>query len=533
MTLSTLFLWIRTIRYLRPVQIYWRIWRRLWQPRPRLQFDVVARVPPQTWQFCARTPRLTGPGAATFLNRPELIHGPDIWNSPRLPKLWLYNLHYFDDLTADGFEQRAQWHKDLIGRWIAENPPGHGNGWEPYPTSLRIVNWVKWHNMTGALTPDALRSLAVQADWLGRNLEYHLLGNHLLANAKALVFAASAFEGPRAAAWRAKGLAILQAELAEQVLPAGGHFERSTMYHAIFVEDLLDLVQLATLDTAIDLRVSDAWRNTAAQALCWLEAMCHPDGQIAFFNDAAFAIAPEPGALHDYARALGVAVKPPATPDNDGYVRLETGPALLLCDAAAIGPDHLPGHAHADTLSFEMSLKGQRLIGNGGTSVYGDDPSQRQAERSTSAHNTVEVDGQNSSEIWSSFRVARRARIVTRSLHLLVHRQELSAAHDGFVRFGGPIHHRTWVLEPSRLIITDLLEGPWREACGRLRVLPGWTATPDEITGPARVHLRVEGAKVRMERGSWTPEFGKVVPCDILCYDFERPKVAITLSWEA
>ena len=139
---------------------------------------------------------------------------------------------------------------------MAENPPGQGNGWEPYPTSLRIVNWIKWalsppeprggfepgglpvragvgvlqglegHETTPRqiLPPDCLHSLAVQARWLRRRLEYHLLGNHLFANAKALVFAGAFFVGPEGAAgamarepaqWLALGQRLLRRELAE------------------------------------------------------------------------------------------------------------------------------------------------------------------------------------------------------------------------------------------------------------------------------------------------------------------------------
>ena len=88
--------------------------------------------------------------------------------------------------------------------------------------------------------------------------------------------------------------------------------------------------------------------------------------------------------------------------------RICKGEAVLLIDVAPIGPDYLPGHAHADTLSYELSLYGKRVLVNSGTSRYGSGP-KRDWERSTAAHNTVEVDGQSSSETWSGFRVARRA----------------------------------------------------------------------------------------------------------------------------
>ena len=77
-------------------------------------------------------PASTSPlGEFEFLN----VKGrPNGWNDPRFEKLWLYNLHYFEKYCTT----------ELIERWIKENPIGHGNGWEPYPVSLRVVNWIKW-----------------------------------------------------------------------------------------------------------------------------------------------------------------------------------------------------------------------------------------------------------------------------------------------------------------------------------------------------------------------------------------------------
>jgi len=94
-----------------------------------------------------------------------------------------------------------------------------------------------------------------------------------------------------------------------------------------------------------------------------------------FFNDAAFDIAPTLAALTEYAAALGVACDMAPLADiealtGSGYVRLQIGPAVMIADVGEIGPDHLPGHAHADTLSFELSLRGQRVLVNGGTSTY-------------------------------------------------------------------------------------------------------------------------------------------------------------------
>ncbi len=109
-----------------------------------------------------------------------------------------------------------------------------------------MVNWIKWFLAGASPEPEWLDSLADQVRVLERRLEFHLLGNHLLANAKALVFAGFFFEGPDAQRWLYRGRTILDSELPEQVLPDGGHFERSPMYHAIILEDLLDLENLST-----------------------------------------------------------------------------------------------------------------------------------------------------------------------------------------------------------------------------------------------------------------------------------------------
>ncbi len=75
------------------------------------------------------------------------------------------------------------------------------------------MNWIAWALAGNDLGAAALQSLAVQVRVLGATLEFHLLGNHLLANAKALVFAGCFFPGPRPMTWLRTGLDLLDAEL--------------------------------------------------------------------------------------------------------------------------------------------------------------------------------------------------------------------------------------------------------------------------------------------------------------------------------
>jgi uncharacterized heparinase superfamily protein len=483
---------------------------------------------------------MSGTDVFRFLNVERRIADARDWNRADWPKLWLYNAHYFDDLAADGAAARAAWHRTLLTRWIAENPPGVGNGWEPYPTSLRIVNWIKWALAGNALEGGLLHSLGVQARWLRGRLEHHLLGNHLWANAKALAFAGVFFAGDEAARWRGEGLELLRRELAEQVLPDGGHFERSPMYHAIVLEDVLDLLQLAQrFPGAIDAADAAAWRDAARRMLHWLRAMTHPDGEIALFNDAAFGIAPNLAALVVYARELGVAVDERpldvvTTLPDSGYVRLEAGPAVLIADVGPIGPDYLPGHAHADTLSFELSLHGQRLLVNGGTSTY-EPGAERQRQRGTAAHNAVQVDGADSSEVWAAFRVAQRARPFGLAIDRTADGVRLECAHDGYRRLPGRvIHRRAWQLDRQSLTVTDTLEGEFGEAIARFYLSPRVERTADGMLRLADgqcARWKISGGAAQTVASVWHPRFGNCMDNCCLAIRFAGRELTTRFDW--
>lgn len=384
------------------------------------------------------------------------------WNAPSLPLLWRYNQHYFDDLCAQAAEHRNAWHRALITRWVAENPPGRGTAWAPYPTSLRIVNWVKaWCAVPGVPPPDLtwIQSLAVQARWLTQCLEWHLLGNHLFANAKALVLAGLFFEGAEADAWLEEGTRILSRELPEQILLDGGHFERTPMYHALALEDVLDLLNaLQAYGLPQTVALQGALAEHVPPMLKWLRTMMRPDGTLVRFNDCADGIAPDTCELERYAKDLGFEcgsspIDPPAGTSavavshlaHSGYVRLEGYGASVWLDLAPIGPDYLPGHAHADTLSFELAVAGKPIVVNRGTSEYGEGP-RRQLERGTSAHSTLEVAGHDSSEVWAGFRVGRRARVSGVRVQPTADGVKALAQHDGYSHLPGrPVHQREWM----------------------------------------------------------------------------------------
>lgn len=538
-----------TLRHLRLEQFYGRIWFKLYRPRLKTTEAVQRlRVPNGAWQMpAARATSMLKPLQFKFLNQTHTIPEHDGWNDAGLDKLWLYNLHYFDDLNARAAGTRVEWHQALIVRWLLENPPASGNGWEPYPTSLRVVNWVKWLLAGNVPLPGMLHSLALQSGWLSKRLEWHLLGNHLFANAKALVFSGLLFEGPQAAAWLATGLKIITRELPEQVLADGGNFERSPMYHAIFLEDVLDLVNVAMHWPGMvpDAQVA-SWRETAERMLAWLEGMTHPDGEISLFNDAAFGIAPTLAQLRDYAGRLGVHARTNSTLQrrnithfrDSGYIRIDTSAAMALLDVAPVGPDYLPGHAHADTLSFELSVHGQRVVVNGGTSRYGLGP-ERLRERGTAAHSTVQVVGQDSSEVWGGFRVARRAYPFDLQLQDEAGVLQVACSHDGYTRLpGAPVHRRTWVLNVGSLQVSDTVRGGMHTALARYILHPDVTVTPVgsnswqlTLAGGQNLRVVVSAGLGRIEPASFAPEFGIILPTQCLAVELAQGQSRVEWLW--
>ena len=524
-----------TARHLKPVQVSNRLTRRYTRLRPYKGGMPELALPARHWQtYAPVAPSLMVDGLAHFLNESGPLYG---WENPARSKLWLYNLHYFDDLRAEGAASRGAVHRELIRQWLQGNPTFAGTGWEPYPLSLRIVNWLAWLLAGNAPVEGMAASLVQQAHALHRQVEYHLQGNHLLANAKALVFAGTCFQGKAAERWLQRGLRILDEQLGEQVLADGGHFERSPMYHGIILMDVLDLIQLGQLYRRADIaRRLPRLRDTAGVMASWLGGLLHPDGQIPFFNDAAFGITPPPRAILDYAGRMGAAPQRLMEGsiqhfDVSGYVAVHARQQVALLDVAPVGPDYLPGHAHADTLSFEWSLFGQRVLVNSGTSEYGLSP-ERLRQRGTAAHNTVVVNGRDSSEVWSGFRVARRARPFDVNLGRAGECAIVRASHDGYRRLPRRVtHSREWRVLPGELHVKDQLAGRFRSAVAYFHLHPEVSI----VSGPhgfeltlangRRCTIAIRGGSAAIEPSTWHPEFGLSVPNQRLAVTFDQPVV--------
>jgi uncharacterized heparinase superfamily protein len=425
---------------------------------------------------CQRWADQVAKGRFEFLNTaveyPEQVD----WNDPKQTQLWRLHLHYFDYALALGAAYQRTHdqsyytvYRRLVLDWTSRYRVIRGDGWLPYAISRRIENWIYSCLLFQAeLEQDrpfydlVLKSLYFQARYLARNLEFDLLGNHLLVNAKALYFAGRFFEDQH---MLERGSRLLKEQAEEQILPDGGHFERSPMYHCLVLLDFLDCLAWPASENAS----LETIRAKAQEMLGFLRRIVLPNGEIPLFNDSALNMAPSPRQLFSYAgEILGDVAPEPVkglrpshwTGAASGYAVMRSQEAFMIVDGGPIGPAYQPGHGHCDLFSYELVLGDEKLIVDSGVYEY-EEGEMRPYCRGTRAHNTVMVDEQEQSEIWKSFRVARRAYPhdvdFSRKGDVLVFR----GWHGGYRHMGKGLTHARWIawLDEKAWFICDRISG--------------------------------------------------------------------------
>jgi uncharacterized heparinase superfamily protein len=413
----------------------------------------------------------------------------------------------------------------ILGDWLVRNPPGSRPGWEPYPLSRRLVAWSEadallggdpaWRDFARARLRPSLR---LQARMLAANLERDLDNNHLLANFKALAWVGCRHPGwPEAGRWRTIGLAGFREALHRQV-PHGLHGEMSLSYHALVLQDLLEVMGL---HAPAGVAVPEDLSRTAGRMATVLRTLTAPDGSWPLLNDTVEGYPCPPEDLP--------AVNPAAGSGEDGNDLLaRSGWAVirggrgghLTFDAAPMGLDHLPGHGHADTLGITLFDGGRWLVVDPGVYRYHDRP-WRDHFRGTRAHSTVTVDGADQCLFLGPFRVAYppRARLLERTPH------SAAGEHDGYRRLSPPVTHRRRVawLGEGHWEVSDTILGGGHALRASLQLAPGaavaregevgWTARWEDGTS-----LAVEagplpaGARLEVEEGWHSPSWNLRVP---------------------
>tara|TARA_B100000674_G_scaffold92383_1_gene64980 strand:+ start:7738 stop:9339 length:1602 start_codon:yes stop_codon:yes gene_type:complete len=447
--MGKIFLFLRTISYLKFRQIAFRIFYSLRHKyrrfvRFKLNYNFYRKGKPLF--FDAFIPNKTSyiSNTFTFLNQSITFSDGVDWDYMDNGKLWAYNLNYFDFLNQPSLEKEIG--EALIFLFI-DQIRDLKNANEPYPTSLRGINWIKFFSTHEIEKKSFDRYLYSQYRILLDQIEYHLLGNHLLENGFSLFFGGYYFKGLEL---YQKGKELISIELREQILNDGAHFELSPMYHKIILSRVLDAYNLSknNKDVYEDASFEQFLKETAQKMLGWLEKVTFSDGTTPRVNDSTEGISSESAELFDYAKRLGLKWGIAVLSDS-GYRLFKSDEVELFVDYGKIGPGYIPGHAHSDTFSFILNFKGRPLIVDPGISTY-NTGYRRQRERSTSSHNTVRYGKVDQSEVWGGFRVGRRAKaVITEESNT-----GIKGYHNGYKRFG-VYHQRVFNFDQTSITIED------------------------------------------------------------------------------
>lgn len=438
---------LNTVKYLRSVQVYYRLYyffkNRFLKHNLKRRF--INDFVPIKWKNRIEYDNsyFERDNSFTFLNISHSFTEKINWNFNKFGKLWTYNLNYFDFLNQENMSKDTGL---LLIHDFINNDTLLKDGKESYPISLRGINFVKFLSYNQINDELIDRTLYSHYYILFENLEYHLLGNHLLENAFSLLFGAYYFQDEKL---YKKSKSLLISELNEQVLKDGSHFELSPMYHQIILSRLLDSIQL--------IKLNYKWKKNdfilflqqkASLMIAWLSNITYKNGNIPMVNDATYNIAPHSKELFSYAKFLKINSQHISLSDS-GYRKINLKNYELFIDIGNIGPKYQPGHAHSDTFNFELVKEGNPVFVDTGISTYEKDL-KRHEQRSTQSHNTVKIGSENQTQVWDGFRVAKRAKIT----YLNEESNFIEACHDGYLGLGY-LHKRSFFWREKYLILED------------------------------------------------------------------------------
>ena len=488
-----------------------------------------------------------------------------------------------------------------LDSWFAACPCGMGPNWtSALEAGLRLINWsVAWQLLGGMFSPlfDNAEAERFRRRWLdsvfqhaqfirGHHSLYSSANNHLIGEASGLYVAAATWPNwPQARGWLQEARSILERESQAQNAPDGVNREQSVSYQQ-FELDLLLLPLLAAQSNGMDFSV--AYKSRIETMLSYFASIMDAGGNMPMAGDsddsAVVRLAQDSGycpyrsllatgailfrrgdfkakagGLDDKTRwLLGEDAEPAFRRLDTGEARLpvrrafpvggyyvlgcdfETSDEIrLVADAGPLGYQAIAAHGHADALAFTLSVGAEEFFMDAGTCTYRTDGPWRQYFRSTAAHNTLRVDGQDQSEPGGSFMWLRKARAGCSHWSSADRLDVFEGWHDGYTRLSDPVFHRRRIVLDKlarRVLLEDRLEMSGTheielffhcsERCRVERVDEGYRICGMDKTIVLKLPS-VEGATTEVYTGSVAPVLGWI------SRRFDEKTAAPTIVWRA
>lgn len=519
--------------------------------------------------------------------------------------IWELNRHQYFTLLGraywlTGDEKYANVFAAHVDDWIEKNPPKMGVNWvSSLEIAYRSISWIwalHFFNGSSALTPDLFVKILKCLYLNGRHLERHLStysspNTHLTGEALGLLVIGSFLkEIDEAARWMEIGHEILIKALEFQIREDGGYVEQATQYHRYTADIYLSLL---ILRKAEGLPVSDLHKSKLRAMLHFLLHVMQPNGETPLIGDD------DGGRLHfldgrsyaDFRSTLATgaallvdaelkfaagdaspellwligpaglevfdSIEPIKPTENikafgqSGFYSIRDSWSddanFVLIDCGEHGFLN-GGHAHADALSFVMSVKGTHVFVDSGTYAYTADIKSRDYFRSTAAHNCLTANGQSSSVPDGPF--SWKTTATSKVLEWRIDERNIlfRGTHGGYERFGVN-YEREFRFEPGYgMTLIDKIATSTEnefEICFILSPL-----VEAEISGGSSVILRVKDGKRelltidtkliedreygfdgwRVEPASISPRYGALVNTTKLLFSVKRSRSFVVLN---
>lgn len=465
------------------------------------------------------------------------------WELSRLQFLPILGKAY----VITGKESYREDAKRLLAHWIMKNPVGVGINWSiAMEAALRAMSICFLLNLLSPLRADeqnwlrmVTRSLWHHMVFIEAHTEFsHLVrSNHYLSNVVGLYCLSEFLEGSGMAARRQVYRRRVESEILRQVYKDGGDYEGSTGYHILVTQMFTScLLLMRAAKVAPDARFLERLRRMYG----FMERMAGSAGQLPHIGDCddgrvelllddlnqmltsvidernsqrvsnqigvgRCLFGGDRGETEDAQwyglDSAGAPVFPSSDSSStakptDSAVFAESGVGSLLNDHAEIlflaVPNGIFGkgsHNHNDKLSFVLRLDGKEVLTDSGTRTYTRDPELRNRFRSTTAHNTILIDGEEQSTIDEGraglFYLGNQARVSP-----IESREEgddlvLRASHMGYQRIGVK-HTRTIRLRADRTmaVVEDKLDGDGTHSYEiNFQLAPDWQILSIETAG--------------------------------------------------
>ncbi|MGK0336537.1 MAG: hypothetical protein ACJAYE_000147 [Candidatus Azotimanducaceae bacterium] len=447
------------------------------------------------------------------LNLIQFVNYRDFNNFGDCKEVWEPNRHHHLVVLSRAFfvtkdEKYAEAAAKQLDDWIVSNPYGRGMNWRsPLELGIRLINWV-WTlellKTSGALTEDRKKAILDAVYQQCRDITRKFsqgssANNHLIGEA-AGVFVASCYfdQFEESVEWRQASQKILEQEILSQSYSDGCTREHALGYQLFVIQFF---VTCGLVGNWYSFGFSEKFWQRLEKMFQFVSAVSLAGGTLPFFGDrddgyvldlgedcgdtamlrdlenrifevsnadakvppsqTCFWLLPERSTAPSKSTSV---VRSQSFPES-GYHLLQSNQhnahVAVFLDAADLGYESIAAHGHADALSLTLRLNNRDIFIDAGTYDYFSFPEWRNYFRSTRAHNTVEIDGLDQSDMQGAFMWGQHASCTLATWEDTDQKTLITASHNGYERLSDPVTHtRTLTLEKpeQKLSIRDRLD---------------------------------------------------------------------------